>query len=447
MAVTDTRPIQRRTVAVLAVVVALGGLGIAGSITAGGLLVAEVSGSDSASGLGQTAVILGGAMLAVPLARLSSRRGRRAGLVVGYGAGIAGALTSVLAAALDFFPLLLVGLTLLGGAVAAGMQARFAATDLAQPTHVSRDLSLVLWMTSFGAVLGPVLADPASRTAAALGLPPLAGIFLWSGLGFGLAMVLLTVGLRPDPLLLVRALGGDEGSPDAGPDRVLLAEGSSASRPSATGIAATRHDSSGTPGLRETLVGVRASPMATLALAAVVLAHATMIGLMVMTPLHLDAGGASLRIVGFVISVHVIGMYFFAPILGAAADRLGRVTVIAAGAAAMAAAGLIASTTAGPSAGLVAFALFLLGLGWSGCVVAGSSLLTASMPLALRPSAQGVTDLAMGFAGATAGALAGLVFGLWSYAVLGLLVAMLITPLVVVATLRSRDDNPLLPAV
>jgi MFS family permease len=224
------------------------------------------------------------------------------------------------------------------------------------------------------------------------------------------AAALVLLGLRPDPLLLARRR-----------------------RAAATGAVDQPR-----PSLRATFAGIGASPPARLAFASVVLAHAAMVGLMVMTPLHLDHGGHGLRVVGVVISVHVAGMYLFSPLVGAAADALGEVAVIAVGAITMAAGGVLAATAASTASTTVGIALFLLGIGWSCCSVAGAALLTRSVPPELRPSAQGATDLAMGLAAATAGALAGVVFGVWSYAVLGVAIAVLITPIAVLAVARAR---------
>ena len=90
----DVERVQRRTVGVLSGAVALGGLGITVGITVGGLLARDVAGTDAAAGLGQTAGVLGAAVLAVPLARITDRAGRRAGLVTGYGIAVLGALLS-----------------------------------------------------------------------------------------------------------------------------------------------------------------------------------------------------------------------------------------------------------------------------------------------------------------------------------------------------------------
>lgn len=411
--VADARRIQRRTLAVLSSSLVLGGLGIAGAVTAGGLLVAQVSGSDSFAGLGQTAIVLGGAALAVPLAQLSSKRGRRLGLTSGFAAGLIGALVVVAGAATSSLLILLVGLTLFGGAQASGLQARFAATDMSAPTHVGRDLSIVMWMSAVGAVIGPNLASPAATTAEWLGLPALSGMFVWAAGGFLLAVALLTVALRPDPLLLARRRSVER-SADVQPES---------------------HD------MRAAFRAIRNSRPASLALVAVITANATMIGLMVMTPLHLKHGGGGLAIVGVVISIHVAGMYLFSPLVGLLADAVGQVRVIAMGAVLLAASGLLAAMAPETAPTLVGVALFLLGIGWSFCIVAGSSLLTASLSLDVRPGAQGFTDFSMGMAGALAGALAGVIFGVWSYAVLGVVVAALVVPLVIATVLGMRHAH------
>src|SRR3712207_7457317 len=79
----DVARVQRRTVGVLSGAVALSGVGVTVGITVGGLLARDVAGTDTAAGLGQTAGVLGAAVIAVPLARISDRTGRRAGLAGG----------------------------------------------------------------------------------------------------------------------------------------------------------------------------------------------------------------------------------------------------------------------------------------------------------------------------------------------------------------------------
>src|SRR3954452_2938545 len=403
----QTRAVQRRTVGVLSGAVALAGLGATVGITVGGLLAREGTGTDSAAGLGQTAGVLGAAVLAVPLARLSDRSGRRTGLVAGYGIAVAGAALTVVAAALSSLPLLLMGLFAFGAATACGLQARYAAADLAAPEHRGRALSLVVWATAVGSVLGPNLAGPGDDLGRALGLPDLGGAFVVSVAVFAAVAAGLLLLLRPDPLLLARRLGGT---------------GAPVGRPRGATAAALRR--------------VWASPAGRLGLTAVVVAHSVMVGVMVMTPVHMGhAGGpegATLRIIGLVISVHVAGMYLFSPLVGMLADRAGRTATVALGAVLLLAAAGLAGTAVPGAAVQLGIGLFLLGLGWSCGLIAGLTLVTESVTAELRPTAQGGTDLLMGLGAATAGAVGGPLLAFGGFGLVSLISAVLVLPLAAV---------------
>ncbi|NYJ04181.1 MFS transporter [Petropleomorpha daqingensis] len=416
MAVPAThQAVQRRTVGVLSGAVALAGLGVTVGITVGGLLARDVAGTDSAAGLGQTAGVLGAAVIAVPLARISDRFGRRSGLATGYGVAVVGAVLTVLAAALSSLPLLLVGLFGFGSATACGLQARYAAADLAAPEHRGRALSLVVWATTVGSVLGPNLAGPGDALAQHLGLPPLGGAFVVSIAVFALVVAGLLALLRPDPLLLARRLGGT---------------GAPVGRPRGATAAALRQ--------------VWASPGGRLGLTAVVVAHSVMVGVMVMTPVHMGhAGGpegTTLRIIGLVISVHVAGMYLFSPLVGILADRAGRKATVAIGAVLLLAAVAIAGTSAPGAAVQLGIGLFLLGLGWSCGLIAGSTLVTESVPVLVRPTAQGGSDLLMGLGAALAGAIGGPLLTLGGFGLVAVVSAVLVLPLAVVWTAALRTE-------
>lgn len=402
----DVAQIQRRSLAVLGGGVAFAGLGITVGITVGGLLAREVAGTDTAAGLGQTAGVLGAAVLAVPLAAISDRGGRRAGLATGFAVAVVGALVAVLAAQLSSLALLLAGLFLFGASTACGLQARYAAADLAAPERRGRDLSLVVWATTLGSVVGPLLAGPGDDLGRDLGLPPLGGAIALSAVVFALVGVGLLVLLRPDPLLLARSLGGRSGRPR--PRR-------------ATG-----------PALR----AVWASPDGRLGITAVVVSHAVMVGVMVMTPVHMGhAGaddGATLRLIGVVISVHVAGMYLFSPLVGLLADRLGRTTAVGIGGGLLLAAAAVAGTAPPGAAGRLTAGLLLLGLGWSFGLVAGSTLVTESVGADVRPAAQGGTDLLMGLGAALAGAVGGPLLAVGGFRLVSGVSAVLVLPLAAV---------------
>jgi MFS family permease len=405
----DRAAVQRRTLWVLSAGVALGGLGVTVGITVGGLLARDVAGSDAAAGLGQTASVLGAALVAVPLARVSDRWGRRVGLALGYGVAVLGALVVVVAAALPSLPLLLVGLLLFGASTSSGLQARYAAADLAAPEHRGRALSLVVWATTIGSVLGPNLAEPGNALGAALGLPDLGGAFVLSIAAFAVVVLGALLLLRPDPLLLARRLA--VGTSPAGP-------------PPRTGAATA-------------LRAVWASPGGRLGLTAVVVSHAVMVGLMVMTPVHMGTGhgsaeGTTLRVIGLVISVHVAGMYLFSPVVGWLADRAGRSATVALGGVLLLLASVVAGTAPAGAAVQLGTGLFLLGLGWSCGLVAGSTLVTESVPAQLRPTAQGATDLLMGLGAAVAGVVGGPLLAVGGFGLVAAVSGVLVVPLAVV---------------
>jgi len=411
----DVGGVQRRTVAVLGGGVALGGLGITVGITVGGLLARDVAGTDTASGLGQTAGVLGAAVLAVPLAAISGRSGRRAGLAVGFGIAVVGSVVTVAAAAVSSLPLLLLGLFLFGAATACGLQARYAAADLATPERRGRDLSLVVWATTLGSVLGPNLAGPGDDLGRALGLPALGGAVALSAVVFAVVGTGLAVLLRPDPLLLARRLGGRDGAPR--PRR-------------ATGAA---------------LRAVWSTTGGRLGVTAVVVSHSVMVGVMVMTPVHMGhtggAEGTTLRLIGLVISVHVAGMYLFSPLVGLLADRLGRTTTVGIGGALLLSATALAGTAAPGAAFQLGTGLFLLGLGWSCGLVAGSTLVTEAVGADVRPAAQGGTDLLMGLGAAVAGVVGGPLLAVGGFGLVSAVSAVLVLPLAAVWVLTLRGPT------
>jgi MFS family permease len=414
---SDVARVQRRTVGVLSGAVALGGLGVTVGITVGGLLARDVAGTESAAGLGQTVGVLGAAVVAVPLARISDRAGRRAGLAAGYVVAVAGAVLTVVAATVSSLPLLLLGLFAFGASTACGLMARYAAADLATTEHRGRALSTVVWATTVGAVLGPNLAPLGADLGRSLRLPALGGAFVISGALFVVVALGVLLLLRPDPLLLARRLGG----------------GSSGPRPKGDTGTAMR--------------AVWASPTGRLGLTAVVVSHAVMVGVMVMTPVHMGhAGGdagATLRVIGLVISVHVAGMYLFSPLVGLLADRAGRRTTVAVGGGLLLAAAALAGTAAPGAAVQLGAGLLLLGLGWSCGLIAGSTLVTESVGPDQRPTAQGGTDLLMGLGAALAGVVGGPLLAVGGFGLVAAVSAALVLPLAAVWVLApARLSGP-----
>lgn len=397
--------IQRRTVKVLATGQALGGFGLGATLSVGALMAVELSGTPAWSGAAATISTLGSAISAIPLANLAYRKGRRIALAFGASLAIAGASGMILAAAMRSFPVEILALFLLGAASAVSLQARFAAADIPVSGPRGRDLSLVVWATTLGAVIGPNLIAPGETIGLALGLPHLGGPFLFTILAQLSSTLVFWFGLRPDPLLIAKEIAGL-------PERRK------------------------NPGVRAALEVIRANPLAGYAVLTIALSHMVMVAVMSMTPAHLDSHGHSLAEVGLTISLHIAGMYAFAPVFGVLTDRLGPVRVIVAGQLIYFGSLLLAGLGQ-EDYWLVMGGLFLLGLGWSASTVAASALLTQVLGTAEKTKVQGFSDSLMNLSGAFGGAVSGSILLWFSF---GGLNAAALAPVIfiVIATSFSR---------
>ncbi len=409
----DLEVVQRHTVRTLLVSQAVGAVGVTIGVTTSSLLARDITGSDTMAGLAQTFQVLGTAAAAYGLARVMGRRGRRVGLVTGYLVGAAGAVLAVVAGVVDSMLVLLLGSLLLGATTAVNTGSRYAATDLATEEHRARALSLVVWASTIGAVAGPNLVGVGGSAGRSLGIPELTG-------GFAIGAVVLVVTaawvwwrLRPDPLLVAQAAAGI--SPTVGPQP--------------RGRSWT------------TFVDVvREVPAVGAAVVAMACAHAAMVTVMIMTPLHMEHGGAELEVIGFVISVHVAGMFAFSPVVGWAADRFGRSTVLVTGGVVLLVALALCGLSPEGSSWQILTGLFLLGLGWSCATVAASTVIADRTPITARTDVQGTSDMAMALTAAGGGALAGVIVGVLGYPALAAFAALLAGTVVVAGRVTRRHS-------
>lgn len=408
--------IQRRMVRVLSFGQVLGGIGFGATISLGALLAADISGDDALSGLATASVTLGSALAAIPLARYASRYGRRRSLTTGNMLALIGISIVITSAALRMFPLLLLGVVLIGMGNAGNLQSRFAATDLASDRHRGRDLSVVVWSTTVGGVAGPFLITPGEALGQMVGMPPLTGSFLFSFVAQSLALVLYLVMLRPDPLLLAMRVARGE--------TVISGLGAGEDRPLA----------------------------ARYAIFAVAGSHAVMASVMAMTPVHLSHmvhahhGNATTTtdvtvLVGMTLGLHVAGMYALSPVFGLLADRWGRVRVVLLGQALLVAS-LATAIFAGNDEVGVVIALVLLGLGWSAATVAGATLLTESSTVVQRPKRQGISDSLMSLSAAVGAALAGVVLASFGYGGLALAAGVVVVLIMALSPLARSRVSP-----
>lgn len=409
----DVVSIQRRTMRALIASQIVGGVGVGAAASIGSLLAESVTHSESYAGLARTASTLGAAAFGLPLALLAMKAGRRNALSLGWALSAVGSVVLVVSAATSSIVLLILGMLMFGSGSATNLQSRYAAADLASPEHRARALSVVIWATTIGAVVGPNLAAPGAVVAGALEIPKLGGAFVISAVALAVAAGVLRIVLRPDPLLEARSR---EASADVDTGRKPAAK----------------------VRMSEVLRLIATTANVRFAFVAVVLGHTIMGAVMTMTPVAMTSMGDSLTLVGLTISGHVLGMYAFSPVVGWLADKFGRFQVILAGQGVFLAAAAFAGL-AGHSIVLISIGLFLLGLGWSFALVSGSTMLGDSVDPNVRTAVQGTADTAMNVVSAGAAGASGLILSAFGFDGLNLVAALLVLPVLLLALTVQRD--------
>jgi MFS family permease len=401
--------LQRRVLRTLMTGQMLAGFGVGATFSIGALLATQLSGTEAWAGAAATFSTLGTAFWAFPLARLAAARGRRVALVTGGAIAISGSITAILAGVANSFPLLIVAFLLLGAASAISLQARFAATDLPALKTSGRDLSLVVWATTIGAVIGPNLFQPGEAIGQALHLPHLTGPFIITLTAQFAGATAFFIGLRPDPLLTARSLD---------PNKTGL-------RPKAS--------------LRAAFATLRVNAKARFAVLTIALSHMVMVGVMSMTTVHMKGMGFELVIIGLTISLHVAGMWAFSPVFGWLADKIGNLTTIVV-AQIIYVISLLFTSLGDMNQLSLSIGLLLLGLGWSASTVAGSSLLTKSLSSDEKINVQGLSDSLQSLSGAFGGAMSGVILAALLYSGLSV-VAMIPVGLILVLSWSASRAN------
>ncbi|MGE3141007.1 MAG: MFS transporter, partial [Thermoleophilia bacterium] len=349
----------------------------------------------------------GSAIAALLVGRVTQRWGRRAGLAGGFLVGAVGAAGVVVAAAADNVPLLFAAMVVYGSGTATNLQARYAGTDLAEPSRRGFAISVAMVATTLGAVVGPNLVDPLGALAEAVGVPELAGPFLLAGAGYLAAGAALFALLRPDPFIVAR-------------DRAAAAPLDGGAVP----VAGTRGPAA---------AGVYAGATV------MILAQLAMVAIMTMTPPHMRDHGLGLSDVGVVIGIHVAAMYLPSLVTGILVDRVGRAPMAMASGATLLLAGVTGALAPGGSLGLMIVALALLGLGWNLGIISGTAMIVDATRPESRARTQGAADVGVALAGAGGGAVSGLVVAAADFGALCLIggvLALLVVPVLIAASSR-----------
>ena len=407
---TELSRTARKITLVLFIAQSLASAGFIASATVNSILGAKLGGNPWA-GVPSAVYLVGGALAASAWGVLMDIIGRRNGIGLGLVLGLIGAGLVALAANLNLLLLMFPGMALMGFGNAAMLLGRFSAAEVNPPEKRGAAISNVVLGGTVGAIFGPLLVGPMSELSLRFGMDELAGAYIASLILFGIASLIIFLGLRPDP----RDVGKQVAAlyPDSAPN-----------------------------GVARPISVILREPAALMAVTAMVLGQVVMVAIMVITSLHMKGHNHPLSEISTVISAHTLGMYAFSVVSGRLADKWGRGPVILTGAATLLLACLAAPLS--PDVLPLAVSLFLLGLGWNFCFVGGSTLLADQLSPTERARTQGVNDLLVGLASATGSLGSGLVFAATSYTVITLLAGMLsIIPLVMVLTWMRRNHVPL----
>ena len=367
----------------------------------GGIMAAEITGTNAWTGLPVAVGALGTALASWPLAAFMARAGRRPGLVVGYGLAVLGAALGMGGVLLRSFPLLLLGMGLFGIANTSNLLARYAAADVSPGARRGQAMGLIIWGSTAGSIIGPNLMGLAVEVGRPFGLSSVASAFLISLAGYSVAALAVEMLLRPDPLAIARLVSAH------GPASRLAEQARS-------------------------LGAILQDPRVRIALGTLMSSQLVMIGTTSTSPVQLHDHGHPVHTIGLAVSAHLAGMYIASPLSGWLSDRFGRLQIIGLGGMVLVAAVSLAGLAPGSESGTIMLGLFLNGVGWNLAFVAGSALLTDALSPAERTSIQGMADLIMGLMGALGSAAGGMVLGIWGFPTLNALGA-----LVVVGSLAS----------
>lgn len=399
----DQQKLYKRTLIIVSISQMFGGAGLAAGITVGALLAQQMLGTDAYAGLPAAMFTMGSAVAAFFVGKLSQKHGRRIGLAAGFIVGGLGAIGVVGAALTNSIILLLVSLLIYGAGTATNLQARYAGTDLANKKQRATAISITMVMTTFGAVAGPNLVGVMGRFAHSIGIPELAGPFILSATAFILAGLVLFVMLRPDPLLIANMIETYK----------------------------QEHTYKGQAVTEEAIENKRGITVGAIVM---ILTQIVMVAIMTMTPVHMGHHGHGLSAVGLVIGFHVGAMYLPSLVTGMLIDKIGRTTMSIAGGVILLAAGVIAAIAPSDSLILLIVALSLLGLGWNLGLISGTAQIVDATIPSTRAKTQGKIDVFIALAGASGGAMSGMVVANSSYAALSLaggVLAFMLIPVVI----------------
>ena len=371
----------RRNLIVLFIAQALATSATTVSTTLSSIIIFNITGAESLSGLPSTINFFMSAVMAFWAGRIMQSKGRRFGLGWGYTIGVIGAILAASMALEKNLIGFLIGGALVGAANGAIQQAKYAAGEMVSSAVRGTVIGALVTGSAFGSILSWAVAPLVQGFAKSQSIPSIEFGWYLGAFWLLLGALLIFLGLRPDPSTL-----------------------------------AVQETKAASGGVARDWTALLKIPEMRLALISMGLGQMVMVSLMVLMPLHAKHLGHEESATGL-ISVHILGMFAFGWLTGRLVDTWGRKTMIQLGALMLMLSAFVAVFATRPLE--MGFSLFILGLGWNFCSVAGTTLLTDQLYAHERASVQGSAELIVWMCAAIGALGGGLIVGAFGFPVIG----------------------------
>lgn len=369
------------------------------------IVATSLTGGESQAGLPTTIVLLGRALIAYPIGWLMDKLGRRLGIGLGFGLSVLGMATCVWAIGQGSFLFFCLGALLNGMGRGTGEQSRYAAADVATPDKSASNVGWMVFAGTVGSVAGPWLLPLSAQWADRFKLPEMSGAFAITGVLAAVSCLIILFFLFPDPQAISKRLANLQ-------PKTMTSDRLRSQRQ------------------------IFADPTVRLAVVTLTICQLVMTLIMVVNPLHMTHMHYGLPDIALVTMAHTLGMFSLAWLTGWLVNKVGRIPMIIAGGLVLMAAAILAPLAR--DVPTLAFALFLLGLGWNFGYVAGSSLLSSAVSPGERGRTQGVSETLVAFAAVFGSYSTGPAFG-WGGIVAISMIGLAFSIFLIGMTLFSRS--------
>tara|TARA_B100000945_G_scaffold321606_1_gene337546 strand:- start:6070 stop:7326 length:1257 start_codon:yes stop_codon:yes gene_type:complete len=388
--INNNRTIANRITSILFASKTLHSTALVGLLTVTPIISVRLTGSDLSVGLPATLVLVGRAIAGYPMGWLMDRLGRRKGLNIGLLISMTGMALGALGAIQSNLLVFLSGSFVLGMSKSAIEQMRFIAAEVQPIGKRAQAIGLIAFSSTVGSLLGSVLMDSSPDMTRVLGIPILIIPFFLGIVLMVMAMIINHLGLRPDPAsLYVDDLQENE-------------------------------DGTNYRNLNRSMLQIFSTKEVVLACLVMAISWLGMTVVMQVTPLFMSYEGYDVPTISRAVMIHSLGMFILSSFTGWLTSVIGRYPVVGMGIVLLAISGVLGCYA--NTLYRLYVAVFLLGVGWNFCYIAGSAMLSDELQVQERGRAQGISEAIIGITAALGSVSSGLIFSTYGYVGSNLLV-------------------------